>query len=275
MRLSAFLKEKSEEARRAGLEEGAVRFLVFERLSLSLTSYALAKDRELASEDEVALSRDLARYIEQKEPVQYILGYAYFLGERYEVGPGVLIPRFDTEALALCAERLVKTRAITRVADVGTGSGILALYLKGRVPSLEVVATDISPLALSWARKNARDLSRTVTFVETSILAGVPGPFGLIVANPPYIAPDEDVEELVTKEPRSALYAREAGLALYRRIMDSARSLLVPRGLLAFEIAPAREEGVRALSRADYRVLSVEADNAGRARVMVLERNDS
>ena len=193
---------------------------------------------------ELAAYRGLVQRRMAGESVAYILGRKEFWSLDLEVDARVLVPRPDTETLVEQALELLKGmpdpgRAL-RVADIGTGSGALALALKKERPGDAVFAVDVSPEALDVARGNASRLGLDITFLQgdlVSPLAGL-GPFDLIASNPPYI-PSQDIAGLppeVRHEPRLALDGGEDGLFVVRRLASDARNVLSPGGALAMEI---------------------------------------
>lgn len=172
------------------------------------------------------------------EPVAYILGWREFYGHRFAVGPGVLIPRPETELLVEQGLAAVASVAAPRILDLGTGSGCIAISLALARPDAQVWAVDFSAAALRIAAANAAALGTRVEFVRSDWADALTGDaFDLIVSNPPYIAPDDahlDQGDL-RFEPRTALAAADAGLADLSRIVADAAALLKPGGTLLCE----------------------------------------
>ena len=187
-----------------------------------------------------------------REPVAYIRGVQEFYGRTFLVARGVLIPRPETELLVDEATALLAALPAPRVADIGTGSGCLAITLALECPATTVVATDISPEALAVARVNVdrHDVAGRVRLVETSLLDGVALPFDLIVTNPPYV-PDTDARslapEVMAYEPPTALFAGADGLRDVRAIVTLAVTALAPGGALVMEIGTGQWPRVRTL----------------------------
>jgi release factor glutamine methyltransferase len=218
-------------------------------------------------------------------PTQYLTGKQEFWGLEFEVTPAVLIPRPETEhVVEVAVERLGKERLHRplRIADVGTGSGCIAVALAHELPHAEIVATDISPDALEVARRNAgrHGVAGRVRFVECNLLdslAGEPQRFDLIVSNPPYVAREEEVQlarEVREHEPHSALFAGLSGGEMYRPLITQAAQLLRQGGVLVVEIGYGALERVRPLfddSRA-WNSMRVADDLAGIPRVISGER---
>jgi release factor glutamine methyltransferase len=189
-----------------------------------------------------------------QEPLQHITGTQEFFGLPLRVTPDVLIPRPETEHLVeeLLAWAQTQSTRHLRVADVGTGSGAIALALAAHLPSAEITAIDISPAALAVARSNAEQLrlAHRIRFLEGDLLDPLqndlaqglridPRGWDAIISNPPYVA-DADAPTLAPEvrnhEPHLALFAGADGLAIYRRLIPQAHAALKPNGLLAMEI---------------------------------------
>jgi len=214
------------------------------------------------------------------EPVAYLTGRRAFYDMALRVSPDVLIPRPETEHLVEAALAWASGRRALVVADVGTGSGAIALALAAHLPDSEVWALDSSPGALAVARANAQeyDWGQRIRFAQGDLLqpliaAGARA--DLIAANLPYIPSGEvDVLPVARYEPRRALDGGPDGLALIRRLLDQAPCALAPGGLLLLEIGAGQGAAVHELARAalpDARVRLL-TDYAGHERVASIER---
>ncbi len=174
------------------------------------------------------------------EPVQYILGEQEFYGLAMKVTPDVLIPRPETEHLVEAALSLLARDADLRIADVGTGSGAIAVALANALPHAQVTALDVSAGALAVARENAErhGVAGRVRVLQSDLLRAVRGEiFDAVVSNPPYVAESEQLEPQVRDyEPHTALYAGPTGLEAYQRLIPEAQAVLAPRGWLLLEI---------------------------------------
>jgi release factor glutamine methyltransferase len=226
------------------------------------------------------------RRAEQREPLAYILGYAQFIELQLEVSPAVLIPRPETEELAVWGRAILKDwheHPEIRVLDIGTGSGCLALALSHGAPNVRVTAVDLSPEALQVAQRNATKLQLTerVQFLASDLFAALPaerrGTYDLIVANPPYIDPglkDTLAPEVRDHEPAQALFAEEHGRAIIHRIVDEAHDWLKPGGWLGVEISPEQAAAVceRLTARGVYLSVEVRKD-ARQLDRMILARH--
>ncbi len=208
------------------------------------------------------------------EPLPYVLGEWEFWGRPFRVTPAVLIPRPETEHLIERALALAPPADRRwRVADVGTGSGVLAVTLAAEHPTAWVVATDYDAAALQVARENARrhGVAQRLRWVQTDGLLGVAGPFDVIVANPPYI-PQAVLAHLAVArfEPRRALDGGPDGLRWTRAWLSQAASRLAPGGAVLMEIAADQGPAALALARAVFPKARVQVhpDLAGRDRVL-------
>ena len=212
----------------------------------------------------------------RREPVTRITGRREFWGLDLEVTPAVLVPRPESELLIETAlARLGDRIAAWALADVGTGSGCLAIALARELPRARVTATDISPDALAIARRNAsrHRMADRVTFHHTDLLDGLPGPFDLIVSNPPYV-PDAVIDTLAPEvrdhEPAAALRGGPDGLDTVRRLVATAADRLRPEGWLIMEIGAGQSAAAAGIARgAGMRVVEVRPDLQGIPRAVV------
>lgn len=206
-------------------------------------------------------------------PVAYITGVREFYGRSFTVTPDVLVPRPDTETLVEQALAAIAREGLSRVLDLGTGSGIIAVTLALEAEGLSVCATDESSAALAVARENARRLGASIDFYEGSWFAalaapGAPKLFDLIVSNPPYIAPADDHMPALAFEPRTALTDEVDGLQDLKAIIDEAPQHLAAGGVLLLEHGYDQAEAVRAmLSAAGLEAVRTVRDLAGNDRV--------
>jgi len=194
---------------------------------------------------ERARFRELVKRRGEGEPVAYLVGSREFFSLPFTVTKDVLIPRPETEGLVVRSLDLVKSAAAPRIADVGTGSGAIAVTLAKQLPRATLVATDIAPAALAVAQANAErhGVAERITFVECDLLADprAAGPWDVIVSNPPYVREDEypalprDVRD---HEPKTALVAGPTGVEIVTRLAAEAAERLAPGGWLLVEIGP-------------------------------------
>ena len=218
--------------------------------------------------------------IEQRErrvPVAYITGHREFWGLDFEVSPAVLIPRPETELMVEAALKfLSSTAGSPRIADVGTGSGCLAVTLACECPQATVVATDVSRSALAVARRNAsrHGVTARVQFVATSFLDGVQPPFDLILANPPYVPRSHEATlsaDVRNHEPALAVFGHgDDGLDDVREVLSHAALRLGPNGRLMLEFGFGQGPDVRRdAERAGLQIVDVLKDLQGHERTLV------
>jgi release factor glutamine methyltransferase len=217
------------------------------------------------------------RYIHERlggKPVQHILKSAEFYGRPFRITPDVLIPRPETEHVVERALALASSSS--RIVDVCTGSGILAITLALELKPAFTAASDISAPALAVARSTASALGARVEFVLCDLMDSLDAPFDLIVANPPYI-PSATIETLDAEvrdhDPRIALDGGPDGLDLYRRLIPQALTHLAPGGWLIMEIGFDQGESVPSLFGPGWSSLQVTNDLAGHPRVVEARRS--
>lgn len=257
--------------REAGCENPRLdaELLLADAIGGTRTSLHLHPERVLAAAESERFARSVARR-RAREPVAYIRGTRGFRHIDLAVDARVLVPRPETELLVEVALRLPRG---ARVADVGTGSGAVALALKHERPDLTVVATDVSEDALEVARANAAALRLDVAFVRGDLLAAVDGPLDAVLSNPPYV-PEGDRQglepEVAVHEPSQALFAGGDGLDVLRRLTAEAAARAP---FVAFEVGAGQAPAVADLLRAaGMSRVSAHRDLAGIERVVVGER---
>jgi release factor glutamine methyltransferase len=239
----------------------------------------IARQREPASPDFLDAYTSTVDRRRAHEPVAYLTGTREFYGRTFRVSPAVLIPRPETEGLVEAAVRILaerRTAGSPRVADIGTGSGCLAVSIALEWPAALVTATDISPDALAVAAANAATfrVEDRVAFRQTAFFDDLSGPFDLVVSNPPYVPERERphlARDVVEYEPAGALFGGADGLDVIRRLIPESARVLVPGGWLVLEIGIGQVEAVRGLL-ADHGVLTfvrAEPDLSGIPRVVL------
>lgn len=270
--------------RRAGLataRHDAERLLA-ESLGTTRLGLYLEPDRSVSPD---ALDRfgELLDRRARHEPLQYLLGWEEFAGLRLRVGPGVFIPRPETELLAERALTLLPDWP-ARVVDLGTGSGAIALALARARPGVVVWAVERSAEACGWARANvaALGLADRIQVVEGDLWTplaglGLEGTVDLVVSNPPYIPADqlaELPEEVRAHEPIEALDGGPGGLAVHRRILAAAPEFLRPGGVLLLEIGEGQAAPLREMVEAlvVFEGLVFHRDLLGIERVLEVRR---
>ncbi len=226
-------------------------------------------DRTL-SENELAPLREKVRRRAEGEPLQYLLGSWDFFGRAFRTDPRALIPRPETEILVEIVLKVIRAElsSRTRLLDVGTGSGVLAITFALECPNLQIIGSDVSPLALNLARENAerQGLNRRIEWVESDLLSSVSGPFDFLVANLPYI-PTAELLKLapeVKRDPQLALDGGPDGLVVIRRLLLEAPKVLRDGAFVILEVGFDQADRVADLLTAQkFRDISVENDYQG------------
>lgn len=220
-----------------------------------------------------------ARYL-QKYPLQYLLGYSYFMGLKFKVTPDVLIPRYDTEFLVSEAEKCISPLPCAKVLDLCTGSGCIAVCLADKFKNnknIDFFASDISEKALTVAKENADNNDVNINFILSDMFdafyntkSDSKEKFDIILSNPPYIDTSEKIymsEDTKNFEPELALYAEENGLEFYKKIASNYRKFLNPGGHVIMEIGFKQAEAVSDLFK-DVRDIKIIKDLGGNDRVI-------
>jgi release factor glutamine methyltransferase len=273
--------EARERFLRAGIppDQAAIDAEILARhvLGQDRATYLAHRDEPIADDESERLEA-MVRRREGREPVAYILGEREFWGLSFLVSPAVLIPRPETEAIVERALALIDdARRAWRLADVGTGSGCLAVALAHERGNATVIATDISEPALGVAAANAlrHGVDSRIRLIRTSLLDDVPGPFDLIVANPPYVpvgTRDGLQPDVRDHEPGTAVFGHGAdGLDEVRLLMTQTPERLVPGGWLLMEFGFGQGDAVRSAVNAvpELRLMEVLRDLQGHERTLV------
>jgi release factor glutamine methyltransferase len=245
-----------------------------------LLAYALGRKRielylefdRVLTEPELAPLRDLVKRRGEGEPLQHLLGTVEFCGHLFVCDKRALVPRPETEELVELIESKIENRK-SRIVDVGTGSGVIALSLAMKFPEAEILAVDISDDALALAQENAARLkvAARIGFLKSNLLENVEGTFDLIVANLPYISTRDrhTLSREVLHDPAVALFASARGDELVRALIAQAPSRLRPGGMLALEIGIGQSEVLfAALAEKNYRDIYSKNDYSGVTRFL-------
>jgi release factor glutamine methyltransferase len=273
------VRNATERLERAGIPEPAAsaEVLLSELLGIGRAEIALhgvPLTEEQAERYEAWISRRLER-----EPVQRILGYAYFRNLVLDLSEETLIPRPDTESVVdLALERIDERSESCRVLDIGSGSGAIAISIAQERPLCEVHATDISVAALEIARRNAERNGATVHFHQANLVSGLEFPHGtvdLLVSNPPYVDEDSAERRLAPEvrewDPPDALYSGPDEFAFFRRIFAETPPLLRDGADVVLEVGGGQADAVLDLgSRAGFTPLGTRPDLAGTLRAALL-----
>lgn len=196
-------------------------------------------------------------------PIAYIVGSKQFYGRDFSLTPGaVLVPRPDTEVLIEML-RSLNPKPSDKIIDIGTGAGIIAITVALEWPKTTVLATDISKKALKVAQKNAIALKAKVVFVQSDLLAGAPNPpYNFVIANLPYVDIKWQVSPETRYEPNVALFAKDGGLALIKKLIKQVGRVLISGGYLLLEADPRLHDAIITFAR-QYGLMFVDQQDFG------------
>lgn len=209
------------------------------------------------------------------KPIQYIIGEVNFYGYDFKVNENVLIPRFETELLVDKTIKKIKKLFIDKpvdIVDLGTGSGCIAITLKKEINS-NVDAIDISKDALKVAKDNAINNHVDINFINTDMTKYTEKKYDVIISNPPYIAYDEEIMDIVkNNEPHNALYAEDNGLYFYKKIIENIPKIAKEKYLVCFEIGFTQSTAIVDTARKHLKDIniSVEKDYANLDRFIFI-----
>ncbi len=262
-----------ERLKEIGSEEpqSEAKTILRELFDASNSEMLLSPERDYASAELESLLERRAK----REPLQYILGYAYFCDEKYYLNRDTLVPRSDTEMLVTAAVRLLKFKG--RFADLCTGSGCVAISTLARRLDMSAVAVDISEGAVEAARKNARENGVADKLeIICADLRDMPleGQFDAILSNPPYIRSGaiDTLSPELAHEPRIALDGGEDGMDFYRFIAKNYEKHLSAGGFFAFEIGYDQKDDIARIAEELGMSCEIAVDYSGNPRVAVLRR---
>ncbi len=219
-------------------------------------------------------SKENIKRLNNGEPVQYIVGNVSFYGNIIDVDKRVLIPRFETEELVENTIKYIKKYNYNSIVDIGTGSGCIAITIKKIFPSMLVDAVDISKDALALAQSNSVKNDTLINFYEGNLLNPLNKKYDIIISNPPYIAYDEKIMDIVkNNEPHLALYADNNGLYYYEEILKNVYNYINKNGLIAFEIGYDQAEKIKQIVQKylnNYNI-EIKKDMTGKDRMVFIK----
>lgn len=266
---SSFLVDK-------GRDENAARLLLQHVLQTNYSGLMMRMQDELPANQFLQFKQMVERHAEG-QPVQYIIGYEEFYGRKFHVDESVLIPRPETEELIVCASEHIRklfSGKPIQLADIGTGSGAIAVTMKLEHPEASVLATDLMEPALETAKRNAKSLGADIEFALGNLTEPLQGrKWDVVLSNPPYIAFDEaaDMSEVVLEyEPHTALFAEEEGLILYRQLAEQLPPLINVPGFIAVEIGCTQGQAVKSFFENSFpnAKVSILKDINGKDRIV-------
>lgn len=272
------VRDATAQLKYAGIPEPAASAEVLMAELLDVARGDLAFSEKTLSEEQSRQYRHWLRRRLNREPVQRILGYAYFRNLKLKLNEHTLIPRPDTESVVEAALERIDERGggTCRVLDIGTGSGAIAISIAQERQRCEVHATDISEEALDAARTNAEMNGADVHFYVIDLVAGLdlPGKVEVLVSNPPYVATDQEerlAPEVRDWDPPAALYSGSDELLFYRRIFSETPPILAEGADVVLEVGDDQAEAVLELGQSrGFTPLGVRRDLAGTLRVALL-----
>lgn len=206
--------------------------------------------QEEVSNEKIELLKKEIKALEENKPLQYVLGYVNFYGNKFVVDERVLIPRFETEELVENTIKYIKkifTEPVD-IIDLGCGSGVIGITLEKKVSTKTVDLIDISKDALEVAKINCEKLNSKCNLIQSDMFENVEKKYDVIISNPPYIKENEIIEDIVKEnEPHLALYAGKDGLDCYKKILETVNEYKKEKCLIAFEIGYQQAEDIKRL----------------------------
>ena len=249
-----------------------VKFLLADLLNLNPLEL-LNHLNDYVNEENIELFKKEINSLANGKPLQYVIGNVNFYGNKFIINENVLIPRFETEELVENTIKYIKQNFNDNISilDIGCGSGVIGLTLKKEFPNSEIDLIDISKEALEVAKENAKALNLDVNFIESDLFENINKKYDVIISNPPYIATDEEIEDIVkNNEPHLALYSGEDGMDSYRQIFSKIKNVINGKYLIALEIGCTQKDAVTAIIKKSLpdAVVTCTKDLSGRDRMI-------
>ncbi len=278
--ISQLLRQAEKRLEASDIPGSYAKYVLNELMLSQNRNLYLEMDRELDIETKATFDRMMDRLVKD-EPLAYVLGYQVFLNYQIEVNPSVLIPRPETEELVMQVllelDNDYADHPQPTLVDIGCGSGAIAIALKKEMPKLQVIASDISEVALMQAKHNAKKLDADIEFFLGSLaepLIESNRKVDIIVCNPPYIPENESVQNSVINfEPHVALFGGNDGLKFYREVLIQAPHILNHPGIIAFEIGWNQKEALTSLAKTllENPLVTCYQDIQGKDRILIIK----
>ena len=233
---------------------------------------------DLVPQEKIDLYEKEVIALEEGKPLQYVLGYVNFYGNKFYIDERCLIPRFETEELVENTVKYINKYfpESVDIIDLGTGSGVIGLTLEKKVSTNSVDLIDISKDALEVTHKNCENLNSKANLVESDFFSNINKKYDVIISNPPYIKDNEEIEDIVkNNEPHLALYAGTLGLDCYEKILKDVSNHMKDRCLIAFEIGYTQSSDITNLVNkylSNVRI-EVKKDLSGKDRMLFVFKN--
>lgn len=270
-----FLRNGKEQLSAAGYPEVDAEHLLAHVLDISrmdLHNPLAVENAIVAIGDTTLIEENFWKLLDRRcahEPLQYLTGIAYFRYLEIEVGPGVLVPRPESELLVEAAlGEIQKRTGPISVIDLGAGSGALTLAIATEAPHTHIIAVERDPAAAQWLRKNVARISEDVRIIEEDVSTALVGvKCDVVIANPPYIPNKQELpRDVAEHEPAVALFGGTDGMEVPRRFILAASRLLKSGGFLAIEHHESHSEAIAQAMDSEYLEIKLHKDLAGRPR---------
>lgn len=270
-----FLRQGKEQLSQAGFAEVEAEHLLAHTLGISrmeLHNPLKVEGALSAIGDMAVIEETFWKLLDRRcahEPLQYLTGTAYFRRLDLQVGPGVLVPRPESELLVEAAlSHIEKLSGAVSVVDLGAGSGALALAIATEAPTTHVIAVENSSAAIEWLKKNVAFIDEKVRIVESDVVTALEGvKCDVVIANPPYIPDNQSLPlDVVGHEPASALFGGRDGMQAPLRFVAAAARLLKPAGFLALEHHETQGAEISAVLAQDFEDILLHKDFNDRPR---------
>ena len=275
MNFKEFLAAGKEQLNAAGIDPLDAEHLMAYVLGISrmdLHNPVIVEDRLAGFEDLTILEETFWKLLDARaahEPLQYLTGVAYFRYLDIQVGPGVLVPRPESELLVQSVlDHCEKIAGIVSVVDLGSGSGALALAISTENPHTRVIAVEKDPEAIEWLKKNVSRINEQVRIVESDVVDALEGvSCDVVIANPPYVPDNQELpRDVADHEPSIALFGGPTGLDIPARFIDTATRLLKSGGFFALEHTEDQGPAIASLLEENFADIVLHRDLTQRPR---------